>query len=117
MPTKEQPMHKFIVRTLSVAVLAGLSSTAFADKPLTSEVSLCQRDVLSQINLEHQHAKVDFNNKATATAPITGTEVQVNGKGNFTKKDGTIKKFEYTCRVNTADGRVINATVTKTGEK
>jgi hypothetical protein len=110
-------MHKLIVRTLSVAVLAGLSSTAFADKSLTSEVSLCQRDVLSQINLEHQHAKVDFNNKATTTSPMSGTEVQVNGKGNFTKKDGTIKKFDYSCRVNTAEGRVINATVTKTGEK
>jgi hypothetical protein len=110
-------MHKLIVRTLSVAVLAGLSSTAFADKPLTSEVSLCQRDVLSQINLEHQHANVDFNNKATTTSPISGTEVQVTGKGNFTKKDGTIKKFDYSCRVNTAEGRVINATVTKTGEK
>jgi hypothetical protein len=110
-------MHKLLIRTLSVAMIAGLSSTAFANKPLTSEVSLCQRDVLSQINLEHQHAKVDFNNKATSTSPLSGTEVQVTGKGNFTKKDGTVKKFDYTCRVNTAEGRVINATVTKTGEK
>ena len=110
-------MNKFLIRTLSVAVIAGLSSTAFADKPVGTDVSLCERDVLSQINLEHQHAKVDFNNKATTTSPISGTEVQVNGKGNFTKKDGTIKKFDYTCRVNTAEGRVINATVTNTGEK
>jgi hypothetical protein len=110
-------MNKFLIRTLSVAVIAGLSSTAFADKPVGTDVSLCERDVLSQINLEHQHAKVDFNNKATTTSPISGMEVQVNGKGNFTKKDGTIKKFDYTCRVNTAEGRVINATVTNTGEK
>jgi hypothetical protein len=110
-------MNKLLVRMLSVAVIAGLSSTAFANKPLPSEVSLCERDVMSQINLEHQHAKVDFNNKATSTSPISGTEVQVTGKGNFTKKDGTVKKFDYTCRVNTAEGRVINATVTKTGEK
>jgi hypothetical protein len=110
-------MNKLLVRMLSVAVIAGLSSTAFANKPLTNEVSLCERDVMSQINLEHQHAKVDFNNKATSTSPISGTEVQVTGKGNFTKKDGTVKKFDYTCRVNTAEGRVINATVTKTGEK
>jgi hypothetical protein len=47
----------------------------------------------------------------------TGNEVNVTGKGNFTKKDGTVKKFEYTCRVNVAEGRVISAQVTKTGTK
>jgi 2-methylaconitate cis-trans-isomerase PrpF len=110
-------MNKLLVRALSFAVVAGLSSAALADTALTSEVSLCQRDVMSQINLEHQHAKVDFNNKSVGVSTPTGNEVNVAGKGNFTKKDGTVKKFEYNCRVNTAEGRVINATVTKTGEK
>jgi hypothetical protein len=34
---------------------------------------------------------------------VTGSEVQVTGKGNFTKHDGTVKKFNYSCRVNTAE--------------
>ena len=110
-------MHKLAVRTLSLALLAGLSSAALADKSLAPEVSVCQRDVMSQILLEHQHAKIDFNNKSTSVSAPTGNEVNVAGKGNFTKKDGTVKKFEYTCRVNTAEGRVISAQVTKTGTK
>jgi hypothetical protein len=111
-------MNKFLARTLVVAAAAGFAMAALAgDKTLAPEVSLCQRDVLSQINLEHQHAKVDFNNKATAVSAPTGSEVNVAGKGNFTKKDGTVKKFDYNCRVNTAEGRVVSATVTKTGTK
>jgi hypothetical protein len=110
-------MHKLATRTLSVALLAGLSFTALANKSLAPEVSLCQRDVMSQIALEHQKAKIDFNDKSTAVSAPTGNEVNVSGKGNFTKKDGTVKKFEYTCRVNTAEGRVVSAQVTKTGTK
>jgi hypothetical protein len=111
-------MHKLAVRTLHLVLLAGLSSAALANnKSVSQEVSLCERDVMSQILLEHQHAKIDFNNKATSVSAHTGNEVNVAGKGNFTKKDGTVKKFEYTCRVNTAEGRVISAQVTKTGTK
>ena len=110
-------MNALIARTLSVALLAGLSSTALADKASPQEVTLCQRDVMSQITLEHQHAKIDFNNKSVAVSAPTGNEVNVTGKGNFTKKDGTVKKFDYSCRVNTAEGRVVHAQVTKTGTK
>jgi hypothetical protein len=110
-------MHALIVRTLSVTLLVGLSSTAYADKNTAPEVNLCQRDVMSQITLDHQHAKIDFNNKSVMVSAPTGNEVNVTGKGNFTKKDGTVKKFDYSCRVNTAEGRVVNAQVTKTGTK
>jgi hypothetical protein len=110
-------MMKSVARSLSLVALAGLSSAALADKSLAPEVSLCQRDVFSQITLEHQKAKIDFNNKSTMISAPTGIEVNVTGKGNFTKKDGTVKKFEYTCRVNVAEGRVISAQVTKTGTK
>lgn len=110
-------MMKSVARSLSLVALAGLSSAALANKSLAPEVSLCQRDVFSQITLEHQQAKIDFNNKSTMISAPTGNEVNVTGKGNFTKKDGTVKKFEYTCRVNVAEGRVISAQVTKTGTK
>jgi hypothetical protein len=112
-------MNETLVRTLVVTLAAVFASAAVAgDKqPLPPEVSLCQRDILSQINLEHQHAKVDFNDKATTVSAPAGNEVNVNGKGNFTKKDGTVKKFDYTCRINTAENRVVSATFTKTGEK
>jgi hypothetical protein len=110
-------MLKPVACSLSLIALAGLSFAALAEQSISSEVSLCQRDVLSQINLEHQKAKVDFNNKSTAVSAPTGDEVNVTGKGNFTKKDGTVKKFEYTCRVNVAEGRVISAQLTKTGTK
>ncbi len=111
-------MNAILARTLAATIACGFVSAALAgDKVIAPEVSLCQRDVMSQITLEHQHAKLDFNNKVTSVSAPTGNEVKVTGKGNFTKKDGTVKKFEYTCRVNTAEGRVVSATVTKTGEK
>lgn len=110
-------MHALIVRTLCVALLVGLSSSARADKATSHEVTLCQRDVMSQITLEHQHAQIDFNSKSVAISAPTGSEVNVTGKGNFTKKDGTVKKFDYSCRVNTAEGRVVNSQVTKIGTK
>jgi predicted small secreted protein len=110
-------MKKIFAVAAAAALTMGFSTALLADKALSTEVSLCERDVLAQINLQHQHAKVDFKNKETTTSPLTGSEVQVNGKGIFTKKDGTEKKFDFTCRVNTAEGRVISANVTKTGTK
>ena len=67
--------------------------------------------------MEHPKGKVDFNNKDVSSNPLTGSEVQVTGKGNFTKHDGTVKKFNYSCRVNTAEGRVVDASYTQTGKK
>lgn len=109
-------MNHALLRTLAFTAAACVATAVSAATP-PPEVSLCQRDVMSQITLEHQHAKLDFNNKSTAVSAPTGDEVNVTGKGNFTKKDGTVKKFDYTCRVNTAEHRVVSATVTKTGEK
>jgi hypothetical protein len=109
-------MNHALLRAIAFAVTAGVATAASAAPP-SPEVSLCQRDVMSQITLEHQHAKLDFNDKSTAVSAPTGDVVNVTGKGNFTKKDGTVKKFDYTCRVNTAEHRVVSATVTKTGEK
>ena len=106
----------FAATAFTVAVMAG-SSAAVADNKLTAEASLCQRDVLSRIQVEHPKGKVDFNNKGVSSQPLTGSEVQVTGKGNFTKHDGTVKGFDYRCRVNAAEGRVVDASYTQTGKK
>jgi hypothetical protein len=110
-------MNRLATLLIASASIAGLASAALAGGSVSSEVSLCQKDVFTQISMEHQKAKIDFNNKETSSTPGSGNEVQVRGKGKFTKQDGTIKKFEYTCTVNTAEGRVVNASVTKTDTK
>jgi len=99
----------------TVAIMAG--SAAIADNKLTAEASLCQRDILTRIQVDHPKGKVDFNNKGVSSQPLTGSEVQVTGKGNFTKHDGTVKGFDYRCRVNAAEGRVVDASYTQTGKK
>jgi len=109
-------MNRILAATaFTVAIMAG--SAAVADNKLTAEASLCQRDVLSRIQVDHPKGKVDFNNKGVSSQPLTGSEVQVTGKGNFTKHDGTVKGFDYSCRVNSAEGRVIDASYTQTGKK
>ena len=109
-------MNRILAATaFTVAILAG--SAAVADNKLTAEASLCQRDVLSRIQVEHPKGKVDFNNKGVSSSPLTGAEVQVTGQGNFTKHDGTVKGFDYSCRVNTAENRVVDASYTQTGKK
>ena len=110
-------MNRILAATaFSVAIMAA-SSAAVASNKLSSEASLCQRDVLSRIQVEHPKGKVDFNNKDVSSNPLTGSEVQVTGKGNFTKHDGTVKKFNYSRRVTTAEGRVVDASYTQTGKK
>ena len=114
---KEMPLNRILAATaFSVAIMAA-SSAAVASNKLSSEASLCQRDILSRIQVEHPKGKVDFNNKGVSSNPLTGSEVQVTGKGTFTKHDGTVKKFDYSCRVNTAEGRVLDASYTQTGKK
>jgi hypothetical protein len=111
------PLKRILAATaFSIAVMAA-SSAAVADNKLTPEASLCQRDVLTRIQVEHPKGKVDFNNKDVSSSPSTGPEMQVTGKGTFTKHDGTVKKFDYSCRVNTAEGRVVDASYTQTGKK
>jgi hypothetical protein len=110
------PLNRILAATaFTVAIMAG--SAAVADNKLTAEASLCQRDILTRIQVDHPKGKVDFNNKGVSSQPLTGSEVQVTGKGNFTKHDGTVKGFDYSCRVNTAEGRVVDASYTQTGKK
>ena len=110
------PLKKTLAATaFAVAIMAG--SAAVADNKLTPEASLCQRDVLTRIQVDHPKGKVDFNNKGVSSQPLTGSEVQVTGKGNFTKHDGTVKGFDYSCRVNTAENRLVDASYTQTGKK
>ena len=109
-------MNRILAATaFTVAIMAG--SAALADNKLTAEASLCQRDILTRIQVDHPKGKVDFNNKGVSSSPLTGAEVQVAGKGNFTKHDGTVKGFDYSCRVNIAEGRVVDASYTQTGKK
>jgi len=110
-------LNRILAATAFAIATMAASSAAVADNKLTPEGSLCQRDVLSRIQVDHPKGKVDFNNKGVATSPLAGAEVQVTGKGNFTKHDGTMKGFDYSCRVNAAEGRVIDASYTQTGKK
>ena len=110
-------MNRIFAAAAATVAVVVISSTAVASDKLTNEASLCQRDILSRIQVEHPKGKVDFSNKGVSSNPLTGSEVQVTGKGNFTKHDGTVKKFNYTCRVNTAEGRVLDASYTQTGKK
>jgi hypothetical protein len=110
-------MNWILAAAAASVTVAVMSSAAVASDKLTPEAGLCQRDVLSRIQVEHPKGKVDFNDKGVSSNPLTGSEVRVAGKGNFTKHDGTIKKFDYSCRVNTAEGRVIEASYTQTGKK
>jgi hypothetical protein len=110
------PLNRILAAAaFSVAVMS--ATAAVADNKLTAEASLCQRDVLTRIQVDHPKGKVDFSNKGVSSSPLTGAEVQVSGKGNFTKHDGTVKGFDYRCRVNTAEGRVVDASYTQTGKK
>jgi hypothetical protein len=111
------PLKRILAATAFAIATMAASSAAVADNKLTAEASLCQRDVLSRIQVDHPKGKVDFNNKGVSSQPLTGSEVQVTGKGNFTKHDGTVKGFDYSCRVNTAEGRVVDASYKQTGKK
>jgi hypothetical protein len=110
-------LNRILAATAFAIATVAASAAAVADNKLTPEASLCQRDILTRIEVDHPKGKVDFNNKGVSSQPLTGSEVQVTGKGNFTKHDGTMKGFDYSCRVNTAEGRVIDASYTQTGKK
>jgi hypothetical protein len=103
------------VTAFSVAIAA--SSSAVANSKLTPEASLCQRDIHSRIQVEHPQAKIGFNDKNVSSKPLAGSEMYVTGSGSFTKHDGTVKKFDYNCRVNTAENRVLDGSYTQTGKK
>ncbi len=63
-------MNRILAATaFSVAIMAG-SSAAVADNKLSAEASLCQRDVLTRIQVEHPKGKVDFNNKGVSSQSV-----------------------------------------------
>lgn len=98
--------------------VAGLAAFAFASSsgaqaPNSYDITLCQQAVKSQIELEHDKAKIEFGDKDIQNVSSGPAHAQVSGKGHFTKKDGTKKKFTYACTVDTAAGRVVNASFDK----
>lgn len=94
-------------------VVVAFAPVAYSQTPNPYDVTLCQQAVKSQIDLEHDKAKVEFGDKDVKNVSSGPSHAQVSGKGHFTKKDGTKKKFTYTCTVDTAAGRVVNASFTK----
>jgi hypothetical protein len=106
------------MRNIRVAVAVGFTALAFgtvayAQAPNSYDITLCQQAVKSQIQLEHDKAKVEFGDKDIQNVSSGPSHAQVSGKGHFTKKDGTKKKFTYTCTVDSAAGRVVNASFDK----
>lgn len=106
------------MRSTHVAISVGLVALAFgtaanSQAPNSYDITLCQQAVKSQIDLEHDKAKVEFGEKEIQNVSSGPSHAQVSGNGHFTKKDGTKKKFSYTCTVDTAAGRVVNASFTK----
>jgi hypothetical protein len=106
------------VKNAILTVGAALFVVAFApvansQAPNPYDVTLCQQAVKSQIDLEHDKAKVEFGDKDIQNVSSGPSHAQVSGNGHFTKKDGTKKKFSYTCTVDTAAARVVNASFTK----
>lgn len=106
------------MRSIRVAISLGVAALAFgtaasSQTPNSYDVTLCQQAVKSQIELEHDKAKIEFGDKDIQNVSSGPSHAQVSGKGHFTKKDGTKKKFTYTCTVDTAAGRVVNASFDK----
>ena len=110
-------MEKMLTAALAAAFLAGVPSALPAGQPQGFEVSLCQREIKAQVELAQPKARIGFKDKEIKTSAASEAALQVDGKGTYTKNDGTVKKFDYTCRVNTKEGRVVNATWRKTGTK
>jgi hypothetical protein len=106
------------VRENRFAIAAGLVACAFSmaahsQAPNSYDVTLCQQAVKTQIQLEHDKAKIEFGDKDIQNVSSGPSHAQVSGKGHFTKKDGTKKKFTYACTVDSAAGRVVSASFDK----
>jgi hypothetical protein len=107
-------MNRILKAAFPTFAAALLSSAAIADSSGDYNVSLCQQAVKSQIKLEHDKADIEFGDKKIHATSSGASQVTVTGTGNFTRKDGTKKHFNYTCAVDTAAGRVVNASFSKT---
>jgi hypothetical protein len=102
---------KAALPTLAAALLVSAASAGSTDD---YNVSLCQQAVKAQIGLEHDKAKVEFGEKKVNATSSGASQADVSGKGHFTRNDGTKKHFNYNCTVDTAAGRVVSASFSKT---
>jgi hypothetical protein len=107
-------MIRKLQMTLPAIGLTLLASASIAGSPTDYNVSLCQQAVKSQVKLEHEKANLNFGEKEINVTSRGATEVEVVGKGNFERQDGTKKHFKYNCVVDTAAGRVVSASFDKT---
>ena len=98
---------------LPALALTALASTSVAGSTNDYNVSLCQQAVKAQIKLEHDKANLNFGDKEIKVTSRGASEVEVVGKGNFERQDGTKKHFKYNCIVDTASGRVVSASFDK----
>lgn len=104
----------FAATVPAVAATMFATSALAGGAPVSMDVTLCQQAVKTQVELEHDKAKIEFGDKDIQTTNSAASQVQVSGHGRFTRKDGTTKHFKYSCTVDTAAGRVVNASWQKT---
>jgi hypothetical protein len=107
-------MNRLLKAALPSLAAALFASGASAGSSDDYNVSLCQQAVKAQIKLEHDKANVEFGDKKVNATSSGASQVDVSGKGHFTRHDGTKKHFNYTCTVDTSAGRVVNASFNKT---
>lgn len=107
-------MNRLLKAALPTLAFALFASAASAGSPDDYNVTLCQQAVKAQVELEHDKAKIEFGDKKVNATSSGAAQVEVTGKGNFTRKDGTKKHFNYACTVDSSAGRVVNASFTKT---
>lgn len=107
-------MNRIVKAALPALCVALAASAASADSTGDFNASLCQQAVKAQIKLEHEKASVNFSDKEVKVTSSGASQVEVTGKGNYEKQDGTKRHYRYTCTVDTSAGRVINASFTKT---
>jgi hypothetical protein len=106
------------MKDMKMAALTVFASTSIMFAAIASaaddySASLCQQAVKAQVNLEHDKANVNFGDDKVNVTSRGASQVEVTGKGNFVRKDGTKKHFKYNCTVDTSAGRVVNATFDK----
>jgi hypothetical protein len=106
-------MNRIPNAALAALAATFLASSAFAGTSSDFNVSLCQQAVKAQVKLEHDKADVEFGDKDVSVTGGGASQVEVTGKGNFKRQDGTKKHFKYTCTVDTSEGRVLSASFNK----
>jgi len=106
-------MNRVLKAALPALAITAFASAAVAASPDDYNITLCQEAVKAQVKLEHDKASLHFGDKDVTVTSNGASQVAVSGKGNFERQDGTKKHFKYNCTVDTAAGRVVNATFDK----